>query len=317
MAVPDNYGPIDAVTKQAYSDNVQLQVQLKTNKYEGCFTPIQNLQGREMQAVELVGASEAQVDFPTNVPQERISPKHEGVYVYPRRLTWPRTIPANYKIEALRDYQSPYTQEGAAAIARGRAKIINTGILGPRYMRNDNSGAINTVAYDWTNRIVANNYQFGGGGASSNMTPQKFIKGMEMLGIANVDVENEDVFCAMTWKQNTALYQAIQLTNTQYTGTGKVQLEEKVVKSFMGVKILMFGTTGNDPLGLDPTNTYRACPMWVKSGVHFGDAEALQVNIERNPGLQYQIDIFMENWIGVTRSEDEKVVAILCDETVG
>ena len=51
MAVPDNYGPIDAVTKQAYSDNVQLQVQLKTNKYEGCFTPIQNLQGREMQAV--------------------------------------------------------------------------------------------------------------------------------------------------------------------------------------------------------------------------------------------------------------------------
>ena len=317
MSVPDNYGPIDAVTKQAYSDNVALQVQLLTNKFEGSFTPIMNLQGREMQAVELVGASEAQLDFPTNVPQERISPKHEGVYIYPRRLTWPRTIPSNYKIEALRDYQGPYTQEGAAAIARARAKIIAQGILGPRYMRNDNTGTINTVAYDWTNRIVANNYQYGGGGASSNLTPFKIIKAMELLGYYNVDIDASDIYMAITWKQNTALYQQLTMTNTQYTGTGRVQLEDKMVRSFMGVKFIMFGGTSNDPLGFDPTGAYRACPIWVKSGVHFGDADPLRVNIERNPSLQYQIDIFMENWIGVTRSEDEKVVAVLCDETVG
>lgn len=317
MSLPDTYGPIDAVTKQAYTDNVQLQVQLMTNKFEGCFTLIPGLKGREMQAVELVGVSEAQLDFPVNVPQERIPPKHEGVYVYPRRLTWPRTIPSNYKIEALRDYQGPYTREGAAAVARARSNIISQAILGPRYMRQDNTGTIATIGYDWTNRVVAANYQFGGGGASANMTPQKFIKGMELLGINNVDLDAEDVYCAMTFKQNTSLYQAIQLTNTQYTGTGRVQLEDKMVRSFMGVQILMFGTTGNDPLINDPTNTWRACPMWVKSGVHFGDAEPLMVNVERNPSLQYQVDIFMENWVGATRSEDEKVVAILCDETVG
>jgi hypothetical protein len=315
MAVPDTYGPIDAVTKQAYSDNVALQVQLKTNKFEGAFTPIMGLAGREMQPVELVGASEAQLDYPTGVPQERIAAKHEGVYVYPRRITWPRTIPANYKIEALRDYQGPYTQEGSAAIARARAKIISNAILGPRYIRNDNTGLPNVVPYDWTNRIVAANYQYGGGGASSNMTLKKFIKGMELLGITNLDVDAEDIFCALTWTQNTALYQDLQLTNS--LNTGRYQLEDKYVRSIMGVQIIMFGTTGNAPLGKDPTGTYRACPMWSKSKVHFGDAQPLTVNVERNPSLQYQIDIFMENWVGATRSEDEGVVAILCDETVG
>lgn len=308
MPVPDIYGPIDAVTKQAYSDNVQLQVQLLTNKFENAFEVIPNLQGREMQAVELIGTSEAQLDFPTSVAQERILPKHEGIYVYPRRITWPRTIPSDYRIKMLRDYSSPYAREGAAAIARARAKIIAAAITGPRYLRNDNTGVINTVAYDLANRVIANNYQFGGGGASSNMTVQKFIKGLEYLGITNLDLDVEDIFCAMTFKQNTALYQALQVTNEQYVG--RYQLMDKFVRNFMGVNIIIY-----NPLPLDPTNTYRACPMWAKSGVHFGDAQPLTTNMDRNPSLQYQIDIFMENWVGATRSQDEKVVIINCDET--
>jgi hypothetical protein len=319
MAVPDVFGPIDAVTKQAYSDNVLLQTQLKTDKLMGCFTPLEGLKGREFQAVELVGAFEADINAPTNVPQERKTPRHEGVYVYPQRISAGFTIPKNYPIEALREYTSPYTQALSAAFVRAKTSLTMQSITGPRYMRNDNTGAINSVAYDWTNRIVANNYQYGGGGATSNMTVQKFIKGMELLGATSLDLDYEDLICAMTVKQNTALYQNLQVTN--WYNTGRFQLEDKFVRSFMGVKILIFGTSsaGNTaimPVGLDPTGSYRACPMWAKSRVFVGDAEPFSLQIERNPGLQYQPDAWAEEWIGMTRSEDEGVVAILCDETV-
>jgi hypothetical protein len=318
MAVPDIYGPIDAVTKQAYSDNVQLQVQLATDKLMGAFTPIEGLKGREFQAVELVGAFEADLDAPTNVPQTRKTPVHEGVYVYPRRISAGFTIPANYPIESLRDYTGPYTKALSAAFVRKRQYLIVQSITGPRYMRNDNTGSINAVAYDWTNRVIANNYQFGGGGSSTNMTVQKFIKGMEMLGMTSLDLDAEDIYCAMTVKQNTALYQNIQVTN--WYNTGRFQLEDKFVRDFLGVKILIFGTqsagnSGAVPVQFDPTGTYRACPMWTKSGVYVGNAQPFSLNIERNPSLQYQPDAFAEEWIGMTRDQDEHVVVINCDET--
>lgn len=320
MAVPDIYGPIDSVTKQTYTDNVKLQVQLKTDKLMGAFTPLPGLSGREMQAVELVGAFEADLDAPTNVPQTRKVPRHEGVYVYPRRISAGFTIPKNYQIEALRDYTGPYTMALSAAFVRAKQKLIMSSITGPRYMRNDSTGAINTVAYDWTNRVVANNYQYGGGGSSSNMTVQKFIKGMEYLGVASLDVDAEDIYCAMTIKQNTALYQNLQVTN--WYNTGRFQLEDKLMRTFLGVKILIFGTqsagnAGVVPVQFDPTGAYRACPMWAKSGVHVGDAEPFSLNLERNPSLQYQPDAWAEEWTGMTRSEDEAVVVINCDETVG
>lgn len=319
MAVPDLYGPIDAVTKQTYSDNVQLQVQLAVDKLMNAFTPLPGLAGREMQAVELVGAFEADIDAPTNVPQERKIPRHEGVYVYPRRLSAGFTIPKNYNIEALRDYQGPYTRALSAAFVRAKQKLIVAAITGSRYIRNDNTGGINTVAYDWVNRVVSNTYQYGGGGASSNMTVQKFIKGMEMLGMTSLDLDAEDIYCAMTVKQNTALYNNLQVTN--WYNTGRFQLEDKLVREFLGVKILIFGTqsagsAGAVPVQFDPTGVYRACPMWTKSGVYVGDAEPFSLSIERNPSLQYQPDAWAEQWVGMTRDQDEHVVAILCDETI-
>ena len=319
MAVPDIYGPIDAVTKQAYSDNVALQVQLQTDKLMGAFTPMEGLKGREMQAVELVGAFEADLDAPTNVPQTRKTPVHEGVYVYPRRISAGFTIPANYPIESLRDYTGPYTKALSAAFIRRRQQLIVSSITGTRYLRNDSTGSINAVPYDWTNRIVSNTYQFGGGGVSTNMTLEKFIKGMELLGATSLDLDYEDLYCAMTVKENTALYQNMQLTN--YFNTGRYQLEDKFVRSIMGVKILVYGTssagnTGIMPVGMDPTGAYRACPMWAKSQVYVGEAEPFKLNIERNPSLQYQPDAWAEEWVGMTRGQDEGVVAILCDETV-
>jgi hypothetical protein len=309
MSYPDIYGPIDAVYQQRYADNVRLQVQLTRDPFDGAYEIIPNARGREIQAVDLVGKSECLFDQPDDAPTPNIPPSHEGIYAQPRKMNWGRLIKRGDEIKAAVDFQSIYVREGAAALVRGKAKLLAAALVGPRLIRNDNTGAINSVPYDQTNRVIANNYQYGGGGATAGLTVQKWIKAMEMLGKTDLDVDTEDLTAAMTMKENTDLYNQLQVTNMLYVN--RAQFEEKTVKVFMGVRIKIYNY-----LPMDPTGAYRQIPMWARSGLHWGDFEPLATFLERNPSLNFQPHAYLEQWGGATRSEDEKVVLINCDPTV-
>lgn len=306
----DTYGPIDAVYKTMYQENVQLQVQQRTAVFEGTFTELQNVRGKEMQAVEFVGKEEADLDYPEDGPTPNKPSNHEAVFVRPRRITWGKSIPSSTTIKAAVDYQSPYMQTGALAVARARRKIMQQAILGARLMKQDETGAIATVAFDYANRTVAKDYQGPGvATADAGLSVKKLIKGLELLGITELDIDVEDIHVAMTMKQNTDLYNDITVINKFYRD--RAQLEDKLVRNILGINIHIWNTL---PVDSYTATGARELPMWTKSGMYCGDAMPITTMLERNPAMQYQPHGFIENWFTATRSEDEKVARILCVE---
>lgn len=297
------FGPIEAVHKVRYNDNVMLALQRKLSIFRPAFSVIANVVGVETQAVELIGKSQAQRNAPNNAPTPNIPPSHAGIWVKPDRLTWGRTIPTSTTILAATQYDSLYVQEGAAAMRRGEDEIMAEKFFGPRLVKQDETGLYTVVPFDTANQQIAVNY---GAGANTGLTVKKFVAAHSKMIDAQVDIDHEETFCAITGKQNEALYGELQVTSKDYRN--KAVFEDKRVVQFMGVTLLTYSDLPKDGSG------YRRIPFWVKSGMHVGDAMPLTTSIERNPAMQYQPHPFMEEWIAATRSEDEKVIEILCAE---
>lgn len=299
----ENYGGVDAVHKITYQDNVQLALQQKESRLEKTMNFIPGLKGVAMQAVELVGASEARVDAPTDTPTPNINPGHKGIYVKPRRLDWGRTIPSTTEIRTAVNYDSIYVQEGTSAIRRGKDKILASGIFGPRLVVTDESmiGAPTVVPFDTAAQQIPVNYGTGG---NTSLTVKKLVRAITILGKAEVDIDNEPIWCIITFEENEALYSELQVTSKDYRS--KAQFDEKRVMSFMGINFEYYNGLGLNGAG------YRRIPLFAKSGMHYGDAMPIRTMIERNPAMQYQPHPYMEHWAGATRSEDAKVVDILC-----
>lgn len=299
----DTYGPVEAVYKTTYSANVALALQQKQPKLVPLTSPIVNLSGKEMQAVELIGSSAAIEDGPDNAPTPHIAPKHLGIYVKPRRIYWGRTIPSSTAIKAAVEYQSTYVQEGAAAVQRSRDKFISEAAYGPRYVKTSEDGIPTAVVFDTANRQIAKNY---GAGADTGLTVKKIVRAISMLMAGDVDVDMEELILWHTSAQNESLYGELQVTSKDYRN--KAVFEGKRVTEFMGIRLQHY-----EKLPLAEASV-RRCMLYCKSGLHAGDAMALTTHIERNPAMLYQPHPFMETWLGATRSEDGKFVDILCKE---
>lgn len=298
----DTYGPIEAVHKTTYQANVELAIQQKLPKLLPHTSPINDLKGKEMQAVELVGSSEAQEDAPHSTDTPDIPPRHLGIYVKPRRIIWGRSIPSETSIKAAVDYQSTYVQEGAAAVVRSRDKFLSEAAFGPRYIKYEEDGIPVSVAFDTTNRQIAVNY---GAGSDTGLTVKKIVRGLTLLEAAEVDIDSEELILWHSAAQNESLYAELQVTSKDYRD--KAVFEDKRVREFMGIKLVSYQK-------LPVASSVRTCLLYCKSGLHSGDAMPVTTQIERNVAKQYQPHPFMETWLGSTRSEDEKFVQILAKE---
>jgi len=81
-------------------------------------------------------------------------------------------------------------------------------------------------------------------------------------------------------------------------------------RSFMGITFVRW--QGLPTVTGQPTQ--RRIPLWTKSGMHYGPFSDLETQIERNANKNYRLHPYMEIWCGATRSEDAKVVEIICSE---
>lgn len=300
--MPDTYGPIEASYKIRYSDNVQLAVQQLDSRFTDCFTMMPGVSGKMLQAVELIGTSDAMIDTAEAAPTPDIPAKHEGIFVKPRRAIWGRVIKQGDKLQAATDYTSPYVQEGAGAIIRARDNILSQALLGPRLIKNSESDVPVSVAFDTANRTIANNYKAGG---AVGMTVSKWVGALTKLGLTDLDLDAQDIYCAMDMRQNEDLFGQLQVTSKDYVN--RAVFQDKFVREFMGVKIKIFNR-------LSKSGSDRECVFWAKSGMHWGEAMPLEKHLERNPAIEYRPHAFMETWFAATRSEDEKVVRVLCTE---
>lgn len=293
--MPDTYGEIEAVFKTAYSNNVLMAVQDMKNNLEETASFIADVSGKDYQAVELLGSEEAFLDYPEEADTPHVPSRHLGIFVRPRRINWGKLVKNSISLKALTDPTSAYVKNGVNAHLRRRKEIFVNAIFGARLIKTTEDGLPTPVPFDTTNQRIVS----GGTG----LTVPKFLAAMEKFMSNQIDPSEEEITALITSKENTSLFNGLQVTSKDYRD--KAVFEDKRVMSFMGVKIVHYER-------LPLLGAERRVPFYCKSGMHFGNPVPIRTSLERRADKQNQVHPYMEEYYCATRSEDEKVVEVLC-----
>jgi hypothetical protein len=153
------------------------------------------------------------------------------------------------------------------------------------------------------NRVVVN----FNAAANTGLTVEKLIEAHRFLYSNEVDLDNENPNICITAAQEADLFRQAQVVSSDFNSM-KV-LPDGRIKSFMG-----FNFIHSEQLPTSSANI-RRCPVWVKSGMHFGtwmDVRTDISEIKHKRGLPWRIYVMAT--FGATRLEEKRVAEILCSE---
>jgi hypothetical protein len=146
---------------------------------------------------------------------------------------------------------------------------------------------------------------FGASGAVG-LTVAKLRQAKKLLLAADVDIEADMLYCAVTAAQHDDLLAESQVISTDFNN--KPVLVDGMVTRFLGINFIHTEL-------LETDGTYRRCPVWAKSGMHLGIWNDIMTSTSIRHDLQSEpFQAYVKISSGATRLEEEKVVEIKCAE---
>jgi hypothetical protein len=284
---------------QQYTTNVSLLLQQKGSKLRNSVT-VGSYTGKAAKAVEQVGPVTAQKRTTRHGDTPLISTPADARWVFPTDYEWADLIDDQDKLRMLIDPQSSYAQNGAYALGRAIDDEIITGIFGTN--KTGENGTTNTV-FDTSGQRVAVNH-----GATGNvgLTVAKLREAKRILMKNEVDIDNEQLFVIITAKQHDDLLNEAQTISLDYN-TRPVLVDGRI-SAFMGFNFIHCERL---PATTDP---YRRAVAYAKSGVHLGMWNDISTMISQRDDKGYATQVYVKGTFGATRTEEKKVVDILCNE---
>lgn len=303
---------ITAAHRLTYQANVELALQQKTSKFPDRFTYQPGMKGRQAKVIDQFGPQKALRNVPRGSDTPHIEPSIEQVWMRPTQVVWGQVIEKEDEIKTLISLQSPYVQNGSLSVMREKDEICCEGFYAPRVVGQDGTqvepyvptAGVNMVPVDFVPTGVA---------ANSGLTFAKVARARTLLVKNEVDIESEQIFCAIAADEEENFYNQVKLLSMDFREKTVVDDASKRVLSFFGVEFVRYQRI---PF-VDGSTTIHRTPMWCKSGMHFGEFDPVSTIIERNPQKMYRLHPMIETWVGATRSEDKKVIDIRCDTTAG
>jgi hypothetical protein len=279
---------------QQYTTNVGLLLQQRGSKLRDAVT-LGNYTGKAAKAVEQIGAVSAQPRVNRHGDTPLISTPHDARWVFPTDYEWADLIDDQDKLRMLIDPTNPYAINGAYALGRAMDNLIIEAALGTS--KTGENGTTDT-AFDTSNQQIAV--------GSAGLTVAKLREAKKILLANEVDVEMDPLFIAVTAKQLDDLLGTTEVTSSDYN-TVKA-LVQGAVDTFMGFKFIH-----TELLGVDGSS-YRRVVAWAKSGMHLGIWNDINARITERADKSYADQVYVKGTFGSTRTEEGKVVEILCSE---
>jgi hypothetical protein len=278
---------------QQYTTNVSLLLQQRGSKLRDAVT-VGSYTGKAAKAVEQIGAVTAQARTSRHADTPLISTPHDARWVFPTDYEWADMVDDQDKLRMLIDPTSPYAVNGAYALGRAMDDLIITAALGTA-MTGEN-GSTSTAFATATQQIAV-----GGTG----LTVAKLRQARRILMANEVDVAMDPLYIAVTAQQMDNLLGTTEVTSSDYN-TVKT-LVSGDVDTFLGFKFIQV-----ERLGLDGSGD-RRCIAWAKSGLHLGLWNDITTKISERADKSYATQVYVKGTFGATRTEEEKVVEIICD----
>jgi hypothetical protein len=293
----DNIASVYAVQ---YGTNISLLLQQKGSKLR---TSVQtgSYKGKASEVVTQYGATAARAVSTRYQPIVPVNTPNNRRWVFPEDFDWADLIDNFDKLRLLADPQSAYAQNGLYAMGRAMDDVIISGMLGDN--KTGEAGGT-TTQFDTSNQRVAVNYAASG---NVGLTVDKLREARRILMENEVDLDAEPLYCAISAEQHDDLLGQIQVVSSDFNGDTPVMKDGKVMQ-FLGINFIH---TERLPL----SSTFRRCPVWVPSGVHLGMWNDIMSDITQRRDLSsHPYQIYLMGTFGATRTEEKKVVDILCAE---
>lgn len=278
---------------QQYTTNVQLLLQQRGSKLRDYCT-MGSYTGKAAKAVEQIGAVTAQRKTSRHSDTPLISTPHDARWVFPTDFEWADMIDDQDKLRMLIDPTSPYAMNGAYALGRSLDDIIIEAALGDS--KTGENGSTTTAFATATQSIAV-----GGTG----LTIAKLRQAKKILTANEVDVANDPLYLAVTAQQIDDLLGTTEVTSSDFNSIKA--LVQGDVDSFMGFKFVNI-----ERLGLDGSGD-RRCFAWAKSGMHVGMWNDINSKITERADKSYATQVYVKGTFGATRTEEKKVVEIICN----
>ncbi len=278
---------------QQYSSNVSLLLQQRGSKLRDAVT-VGSYTGKAAKAVEQIGAVTAQARTSRHADTPLISTPHDARWVFPSDYEWADMIDDQDKLRMLIDPTSPYAMNGAYALGRAMDDLIISAALGTA-MTGEN-GSTSTSFATATQQIAV-----GGTG----LTVAKLRQARRILMTNEVDVMADPLYIAVTAVQLDELLGTTEVTSSDYNTVKTLVSGE--IDTFLGFKFIQCERLGTDGSG------DRRCIAWAKSGMHLGMWNDINTKISERADKSYATQVYVKGTFGATRTEEKKVVEIICN----
>lgn len=285
-----------------YKNAVELLMQQTDSRLSGKVN-VDTYVGKQGAVVEQFGEATAQLRTSRHSDTPLLDLTQARRWVHPKDYEWASLIDNVDKLRQNIQPEGAYTQAAAAAHMRVRDSNILAAMFATSVTGETGTG---TEAFDTTNYQTTVNI----GGTSSNINVEKLRDALKKLMLANKGNLMEPAYVAFTAYEHDSLLGQIQVVNKDYNG-GAAVMEAGVVKRFAG-----FEFTVVDNALITITSGNRLIPAWVKSGMHLGMWQDLMVKIDQRSDKGYSWQVYTCQTIGSTRTQQGKVVQILCDDLI-
>ncbi len=288
---------------QQFKGNLQLLLQQRGSRLRASVTEAGDYFGNASAPIDQIGSVEADAVTGRYQPIQGKDVPNDRRWVFPQDFDLPVFVDTFDKLRLVSDPTSTYVQAVMAGMGRKIDDIIIGGIFGVN--KTGVSGAT-TVNFPAAQQISASL----GASSATGLNVAKLKKAIELLLAAEVDLDNDPLYCPITAKQNTDLLNEIQVINGDYKSLGATVVDGKI-QSYSGINFLH-----SERLPVNGSNQRRV-PLYVKSGVHLAVwADNTRVDITQRKdlkGLPWQIYTYMT--MDATRVEEKRIVEIPCAES--
>lgn len=232
------------------------------------------------------------------VPQDRR-------WVSPVDYDWGDLIDNQDRLRTAIEPTSPIALAGAMALNRACDDEILLGIFNQNQTGETGTTPVSALAsFNSGSQIVAH------GGTALSVA--KLRAARKMLMRAEVDLDAEPVFLAITADDQDALLSETQVTSLDYN-TRPVLVDGKLT-SFMGFNFIHSERVpggAKSVSGLPTPSTAvagasRLLPFWVKSGVALGMWNDINTQIAPRPDKRFATQIYVTGTFGGSRLEEKK-----------
>ncbi len=287
---------------EQFSSNVEMLLQDQGGKLRNCVSVKAGYRGKGARPVKQWGESEANEvterkgDTPDNaVPTD-------ARWIYPSSIDWGHLIDEFDELMVDTSPQSEMVMAGVNAIRRKEDNKILQSFFAAA-MTGESGGT--STAWDTANTVATSV-----GGSNTGLNQAKIRGGLEKLMGNEADPFGPDqVYMAIGEAEWNALFGETTTTSKDFISGSPIETGK--LPNLYGVNFVPFSESRLTANGLTSTNALDL-PMWIKSGMHFGIWADRQVDILKRDDKKGAPHPYIKQTVGVTRTQEPKVVKIKC-----